>query len=219
MSATLFDSVARIARHEASARPTVSIGVVVDTFDGSGAPADHAVSVELREAGIVLPRVPLAVGALGFAALPAPGDLVVVAFADGDHHAPVVVGRLYNSDLEPPPHGEDEVVLHLPPGASTPEVAATIRPTEPTVRLQVGADVEIEVAGDAIRLTAGDATALVEATGGGRTELTVGDATLAISGRGDIEISTSGKFTVQATEVDIQGSASATVTAPQVKVN
>ncbi len=219
MSAALFDSVARIARHEAGARPTVAIGVVVDAFDGSGAVPDHAVTVELRDAGIVLPRVPVAVGALGFAAIPAAGDLVVVAFADGDHHAPVVVGRLYHAEHAPPPHGDGEVVLHLPPNTSSPNVEATIRAADPKIELRVGSNVQVEIDGDKIHLTAGDASALIEAGGGGRAELAVGGATLAISGRGDIEIETSGTFKVKATEVDIQGSASATVSAPQVKVN
>ncbi len=219
MSAALFDSVARIARHEATARPAISVGVVVDTFDGTGVPPDHAVSVELRATGLVLPRVPIAVGVLGSAAIPAAGDLVVVAFADGDHHEPVVVGRLYHDDLPPPEHGDDEVVLHLPPGDSSPGVQATIRASQPQVEVQVGGDVAVEVTGDTVRVTAGDATAVLEAGGGGRAELSVGEAVLAISGRGDIEISTSGTFTVKATEIDLQGSASATIAAPQVKVN
>lgn len=219
MSAALFDSVARIARHEAAARPGLALGVVVDTFDGGGAPPDHAVSVELRDTALVLPRVPIAVGALGFAAIPAVGDLVVVAFADGDFHAPVVLGRLYHAELSPPEHVDGEVVLQLPPGSGTPGVHTAIRAEQPQVEITVGRNVVVEITGDAVTITAGDATAVVEAGGGGRAELAVGDARLSISGRGDIEISTTGAFKVSATEVDIQGTASAKVAAPQVQVN
>jgi hypothetical protein len=38
MSAMLFDSVTRIARHEAAARSIAAIGVVVDVFDGGAVP-------------------------------------------------------------------------------------------------------------------------------------------------------------------------------------
>lgn len=219
MSAALFDSVARIARHEAAARPTVAVGVVVDTFDSGGAVADHAVTVELREAGIVLPRVPIAVGTLGFAAIPAPGDLVVVAFADGDHHAPMVLGRLYHADLAPPDHGSGEIVVALPPGEASPVLRAVVRATAPHLEVAVGNQVLVEVDDETVTVTAGSAQAVLEAGGGGRAEFSVGEATLTISGRGDIEISTPGDFKVRATQVDIQGSASAKVAAPQVQIN
>jgi phage baseplate assembly protein gpV len=219
VSAALFDSVSRIARHEAGARPTVSVGVVADTLDSGGAVADHAVTVELREAGIVLPRVPIAVGALGLAAIPAPGDLVVVAFADGDYHAPMVLGRLYHADLSPPEHTDGEVVLELPPGASSPAVRAVVRGRAPHLEVEVGSQVKVAIDDETVSVKAGDAEAVLEAGGGGRAELSVGEATLTISGRGDIEISTPGEFKVQAAQVDIQGSATAKVAAPQVQIN
>jgi hypothetical protein len=219
LSGALFDAVSRIARHEAAARPAVAVGVVVDSFDGGGSPPDHAVSVELRETGIVLPRVPIAVGALGFAAIPDPGDLVVVAFADADYHAPLVLGRLYHADLSPPEHSDGEIVLHLPPGDSAPSFRASIRGGTPQLEVQLGDEVSIEVTADTVRLTAGDAQAVLEAGGGGRAELTVGEATFTLTGRGDIEISTPGSFKVSATDIELKGSASAKITAPRVEVN
>lgn len=219
MSSALFDSVSRIARHEAAARPTVGVGVVVDAFDGSGAPRDHAVSVELRDTGLVLPKVPVAVGALGFANIPEPGDLVVVAFADGDFHAPLVLGRLYHSELEPPEHGSGDVVLHLPPGDGNPAFRAKVRGGTPELELELGDEVTVSVTADTVRLAAGDAEATVEAGGGGRAVLKVGDATLTLNGRGDIEFETSGDFKVTATNIELKASAKAKVTGAQVEVN
>ena len=46
--------------------------------------------------------------------LPAEGDLVVVLFLGGDLHAPIVVGRLYTQDLQPPQHDPRELVMQLP---------------------------------------------------------------------------------------------------------
>lgn len=219
MSAMLFDSVTRIARHEAAARSIAAIGVVVDVFDGGAVPTDHAVTVQLREAGLVLPRVPVAVGALGFAATPEPGDLVVVVFADGDVHAPVVVGRLYHADLDPPEHGPGDIVLRLPAGASTPSFEAVLRGGAPALTIQLGREISVLVDDTKVQLKAGSAEATVQAGGGGRAEVKVGAASVTITGRGDIELATTGKIILKGTDIELAGQASVTLSAPQVKVN
>lgn len=219
MTAALFDTVTRIARHEAGARSIAAIGEVVDTFDGTAAPPDHAVTVRLRETGLVLSRVPIAVGVLGAAAIPKAGELVVVLFADGDIHAPVVVGRLYHADLAVPEHSDGDVVLALPAGASPPAFRGVVRGGDPSMTLTLGTDVTVTLDDTRVRIQAGEASAAVEAAGSGRIELTIGDASLVITGRGDIEISTSGKLTLQGNEVEVKGQSSVTISAPQVKVN
>jgi phage baseplate assembly protein gpV len=219
VSSALFDSVTRIARHEASARPAVAIGVVRDVFDGSGSPPDHAVTVELRESGLVLPEVPVAVGALGTAATPEPGELVVVVFADGDVHAPVVVGRLYHADLAPPDHGPGDVVLRLPAGSSSPTFQAVLRGADPKLTINLGEDVQLEADDATVHLKVGDAEAKLESAGGGRAEIIVGDATITLTGRGDMELKTTGKITLQGADVVLKGDSSVTISAPQVKVN
>ncbi|TDE92434.1 hypothetical protein EXU48_12755 [Occultella glacieicola] len=219
MSSALFDSVTRIARHEVSARPAVAIGVVRDVFDGSGAPPDHAVTVELRESGLVLPEVTIAVGALGVAATPEPGDLVVVVFADGDVHAPVVVGRLYHADLAPPEHGAGDLVLRLPAGSSDPNFQFVLRGGDPKLTIGLGPDVRLEADDAMVHLVVGDAEAKLEAAGGGRAEIIVGDATITLTGRGDLELRTTGKLTLQGADVEVKGDSSVTISAPQVKVN
>ena len=219
MSAALFDSVSRIARHEAAARSIAAIGQVVDVFDGTGTPPDHAVTVQLRETGLVLPQVPVAVGALGYAATPQPGDLVVVVFADGDVHAPVVVGRLYHADLAPPRHGDGDIVLALPAGAADPTFRAVLRGGDPKLTVTLGTDVELTADDGTLHVKAGDAEATVEAAGGGRIELKVGDASVTVTGRGDIQLKTTGKLSLEGAQVEIKGQSSVTLSAPQVKVN
>ncbi|HYQ68286.1 hypothetical protein [Actinophytocola sp.] len=219
MTAALFDSISRIARHEAAARPTAAIGTVVDVFDGTGSPKDHAVTVELRELGLVLPQVPIAVGALGFAATPAPGDLVIVVFADADVHAPVVVGRLYHAELAPPEHGEGDIVLRLPAGEDTPTFTTVVRGADPKLTLTLGEDVTIEADDKKVHLKAGDAEATVDSGGGGRAEIKVGDATFTVTGRGDIEITATGKLTLKGSDIELTGQSSVKISGPQVKVN
>jgi Type VI secretion system/phage-baseplate injector OB domain len=219
VTATLFDSVSRIARHEAAARSIAAIGEVVDVFDGSGAPADHAATIRLRETGLLLPKVPIAVGVLGQASTPTAGDLVVVVFADGDVHAPVVVGRLYHADLAPPQHGNGDIVLALPAGAQQPSFNAVLRGGDPKLTIGFGSEVELTADDKVLQVRTGDAQATVEAAGGGRIELKIGDASVTVTGRGDITLKTTGKLSLQGGDVEIKGQSSVTVSGPQVKVN
>src|SRR5206468_1941148 len=105
MSAVLFDSISRIARHEAQARAVAGIGKVTDVFTANGPQdGDYSVTVQMRDTGLILPKVPVAVGPMGFASIPDVGDLAVVVFMEGDYNAPVVVGRVYQPDIPPPEH-------------------------------------------------------------------------------------------------------------------
>lgn len=219
MSATLFDSISRIARHEAAARSIAAIGEVVDVFDGSGTPPDHAVSVRLRESGLLLPKVPIAVGVLGHAATPTSGELVVVVFADGEIAAPVVVGRLYHADLAPPVHADGDLVLALPAGSSDPTFSAVLRGGDPELTVSFGTDITLTADDQRLHIRTGDAEASIESSGGGRIELKIGDASVKLTGRGDVTLSTTGKLILQGAEVEIKGQSSVSISGPQVKVN
>ncbi|WP_319453012.1 phage baseplate assembly protein V [Mycobacterium sp. RTGN6] len=214
MTAALFDSVARIAQHEAAARWIAAIGVVGDGIHGD----DHAVSVELRETGLLLPRVPIAVPVPGQAATPRAGDLVVLLFADGDVNAPVVIGTLYHADLAPPEHGEGDVVFALPAGEQEPTFRAVLRGADPKLTVTMG-DVEVVADDTKVHVRTGDAEATVEAAGNGRIELRVGDASVTVTGRGDIVLKTSGKLSLQANDVEIKGQSSVAISGPRVEVN
>jgi phage baseplate assembly protein gpV len=218
VTAALFDSVSRIARHEAAARSIAAIGAVVDVFDGDGDPPDHAVTVQLRETGLLLPKVPIAVTVPGQAATPRAGDLVVVVFADGDINAPVVIGSLYHADLAPPEHGDGDVVIALPAGAQQPNFRAVLRGGDPRLTITMG-DVEVVADDRKFHVKTGDAQATVESAGGGRIELKIGDASLTVTGRGDVTLETSGTLSLRATDIDIKGNGSVSISGPQVKVN
>jgi hypothetical protein len=218
VTAALFDSVARIAQHEAAARWIAAIGVVVDVFDGDGPIPDHAVSVELRETGLLLPRVPIAVAVPGQAATPRAGDLVVLLFADGDVNAPVVIGTLYHAELAPPAHGEGDVVFALPAGEKEPSFRAVLRGADPKLTVTMG-DVEVVADDTKVHVKTGDAEATLEAAGNGRIELRVGDASVTVTGRSDIVLKTPGKLSLQADDVEIKGQTSVSISGARVEVN
>src|SRR6185369_5545827 len=65
----------------------------------------------LKHEDLELPRVPIAVPHVGFAAPPRVGDLVLVQLVGGDLNQPVITGRFYHADDKPPIHTEDEILF------------------------------------------------------------------------------------------------------------
>jgi phage baseplate assembly protein gpV len=219
MSAALYESVARIARHEASARATAGVGTVVDLFEAGGPQKDHAVTVEMRDSGLVLPRVPIAVGVMGFAAIPAVGDLVLVVFLDGDFNAPVVVGRIYHPEQEPPKHSRDQIVLALPSGADPPDLMLLVKSTEPLMQLTLPGDVKIEIKDGLVAIVVGAMHVRVEGSGGGRAEIAAGGSKITLKQDGDITVKSAAKLTLEGNEVEISGVAKVKVSGAQVEIN
>ena len=220
MSATaLYDSIARIARHEAGARASASVGTVVDLFTAEAAPFDHAVTIELRDSGLILPRVPIAVGALGFAAIPAPGDLVLVVFLDGDLNAPVVVGRLYHPELEPPKHARDQWVIDLPAGSDSPTFQLMLDTAAPKLTINLPSDVAVELEDGVVRCAVGSLEITLESAGGGRATLAAGGSTITLKQDGDVTIKSAAKLKLEANEIELAGAAKVTVNGAQVEIN
>jgi hypothetical protein len=219
VSSGLVDAVARIARHEAAARGTAAVGVVTDVFPASAAVKDHAVTVRLRDSQLVLPRVPVAVGLLGFAAIPAAGDLVLVVFADGDRNAPFVVGRLYHPDADAPEHAEGEAVLCLPAGNTTPKVRLVATGDPPKLTLDLPGDVHVEIGDGVVRIEVGALSASLDSSGGGRVEVAAGGSTLTLKKDGDVTLKAAGKLALEGAEVTVKGSAKVAVTGSLVEIN
>jgi len=217
----LFDSITRIARHEAGARAIAAVGRVVEVFPADPALRDHAVSIELRDSGFVLPRVPIAVGALGFCAIPAVDDLVIVVFLDGDMNAPVMVGRLYHPKLEPPTHAEGELVLALPPGADEPKLTLKIASKDATLLLTIGDDTEmaLDCAKEKAELRVGEMKVTVDGGGGGRVEIAAGGAKISIKKDGDISISTSGNLKLEANQIELSADTKVKIGGAEVDLN
>jgi hypothetical protein len=221
VSSALYDSIVRIARHEAGARAFTGVGKVVNAYpapDGAN-PPDYAVSVEMRDTGLVLPRVPVVVGAMGFAAIPAVDDLVVVLFLEGDYNAPIVVGSLYHPDQNPPKHEEGQLVLRLPSGSSEPKLEAEINGSEPSVTLKIGDDVSIAVGKDKVQIKVGDMQVSLETSGGGRAEIAAGGSVITLKKDGDVAINSKGKLEMKANEIEINGTAKVKISGAQMEIN
>lgn len=213
-----------IARHELDQRSGAALGIVTSV---QGGPDDHSCTVALRESGVVLPKVPIAVGWLGFANLPIVDDLVIVLFLNGDLHAPVVAGRLYTHALKPPEHAPGELVAQLPVGAEAKERInlKVATPGDGTRAITLLLDGEVPVAvriDDAgIVLETKDAKVALSQSNASDAKLSVavGEAKMSFDQGGDIAIETSGKLTLKGANVEISGDASVKVAGQTIDLN
>lgn len=218
MTDLLYDAVARVARHEAAARSWATLAVVTEVHSSVLAGPDHAVTVQLRDSLVVVPRLPVAVGALGLAVTPAVGDLVLVVFADGDPHAGIVAGRLYHRDLAPPEHAAGQLVLQLPPASTSPDIDVLLEPATPEITVKVG-ETTVAITGKTATVTIGDTELLLDGNSPAKASLTCGDAKVVLDSSGDITLEATGKLQLKASEVTIEGSGSVKVSGGTVEVN
>lgn len=218
-TALLYDGIARIARHEVAARPVACAGVVTSIFPNDGTSPDHAVSVRLRESGLVLPKVPVAVGAMGMAAIPAVGELVVVTFLEGSYNAPVVVGRLYHPDQNPPKHDDKQIVLRLPSDSDHPDLNCEISSAPVRVLLTLPGDVKLEIKEDTVTVAVGETKLTVEAAGGGRLTAEAGSTSITMKKDGDVAVTSQGKITLDGTEIDITAQGKVKISGGLVEIN
>lgn len=220
MSNRLYEAVARIARHEVEARTYVSLGLVTTVHTAAAGAGDYAADVQLRDLGLSLPKVPVATGALGFAATLAVGDLVLVTFIEGDVNAPVILGRLYHADLSPPQISEGQVALQLPSGESSPApIDLLLDQNPPEVKFLVGSNTEITITDGVVAITAGDASVTLDAEGSAETRIEVGQAKMTIAAGGDITFETTGNLSMKATQIELKADATMTLSAAKVDIN
>ena len=220
----LVQAVRGIARDETRQRWFTALGIVHSVHGGS----EHACTVELREVGVVLPRVPIAVGVLGGVALPNIGDVVVVAFANGDIHAGIVLGSLYNQNTAPPDHGPGQIVLNLPAGETADDSRLLLTVDVPgtgsrsaTLTLGGTVTVEVKVDDEGVVVKAGEASLTLHqsSSSDGSAKLEVSGSSVEIEQSGDITVKASGTLKLQATNVEISGDATVKVAGQTIALN
>ncbi|AKQ66595.1 hypothetical protein A176_003507 [Myxococcus hansupus] len=109
-----------IIRAELASLRLGDIGVVTAAFPhAEGDVHNHECNVKLREGGLELRRVPITTPHVGMVSAPRVGDLVLISYVGGDPQRPLVVGRLYSDETQPPEHAEDEWRVASPPGGKT----------------------------------------------------------------------------------------------------
>ena len=101
---TIVNTLQEIIRHEMRSLRVAELGLVEAVYPHSGDSDvdNYGCDVRLKNSGLLLKRVPLAIGHIGTAAIPNVGDLVLLAFDKGDINPPIIIARLYNEKHRPP---------------------------------------------------------------------------------------------------------------------
>jgi len=206
-----------IVREELTRYRMPELGIVSTSFpktDDSG-DGNHQVNVTLRGSGVELQRAPVAVGRAGWSALPRTGDLVVVAFVDGDLNAPVVLGTVYDNTLRPPKAEALELVYQPPDD----EDSAVRR-----MHVELPGGSSITYGDDKLTITSGGTEVIVEKDG----DVSIKSAgKVTIESQGDINLEAAGNVsikaqqnaTLQGLQASVEGQAKATVKGASVGIN
>lgn len=113
---SVVETIRKIAEIEVKKLHLVELGVVTSVFPHSSDSDkdNYECNVKLKNREVELRRVPVATQHIGLVNIPHIGDLVLVAFLNGDINSPVIIGRLYTDEDRPPTNKMGEVIYKPP---------------------------------------------------------------------------------------------------------
>jgi phage baseplate assembly protein gpV len=207
VSDAMLDTMRRIAREESARFRTADVGIVTDVHPhASESDSDlYSCSVQMRNTGIVLKRVPVVTHRVGIANLPEVGALVLVEFIAGEINAPVIIGSLYNNADRPPLNGDGKAVLHLPLGASDSDAAhiEIISKDKRVLKIAMGKTL--------VTIQDDDPAISIDAAGKG---------TVTVGTNGDIKVKSAGNLELKASgDLKVEAGGTLTLKGGQVKIN
>lgn len=180
----LIDVLRAIVRDELRTLKLADLGVVTSVFPhAEGDTNNHECNVKLRHTELELRKVPIATPHVGLVSAPRVGDLVLVSYVGGDPNRPIVTGRLYSNEANPPEHAEHELVLQVPFEGETSlkidaEQSVIVTTGKNVVTIRKDGDIEIK----------GEADLKLEVSG--NVELKCADCTIDASG--EVSLGTGG---------------------------
>ncbi|HMW18424.1 MAG TPA: phage baseplate assembly protein V [Accumulibacter sp.] len=217
-------TIRQIARQEAQQQLAPALGIVGALY----ADGDYACTVTLRESGLVLPRVPIASGLIGWVAPPQEGDLVVVVFLGGEANAPVIVGRLYDERTAPPSSAAGQAIAQLPHAVADAAQALRLTVETPddgsrclTLTLAGSVQVELQIDDESISLRTQDARLRLSQSGGsdGKAELVVGGSQVTIEQSGDVSVVAEGTLKLKARQIELAADGEIKIAGQVINVN
>ena len=202
MNTDLLPELRRLIREEVHALRVAELAVVQAQHPhaSDGDNDNYAVTVRLRDTGIVLGKVPVATTRLGSVTIPPVGALVLVQFIGGDVNAPVVTGTFYNDEDRPPASDDGQVIWNLPADAA-PDDALRLEVSsagKQSVLLKLGRAVTVEIKDDepAISIDVGG-NAQVKIDSDGTVTITSAQS-LAVKASSDVKVEAQGNMELKA---------------------
>lgn len=178
-----------IVRDELKSLRLGDVAVVTSIFPhDDGDENNYECNVKLRDSDLELRKVPMTSPHIGMVSTPRIGDLVLVSYLGADPNHPVIVGRLYSDQANPPIHEPDEWRIAAPFDGETSiaiDKEEAIVGTAGKTVVTVKKDGSIEITGEED----------LKITVNGNTELSCKDCTIDASGSIDLGTGGAGVIT------------------------
>lgn len=220
---TIVDTIQEIIRHELRAVRVAEQGLVeaVYSHKEDSDNDNYGCDVRLKNSGLLLKRVPVAIGHIGTAAIPNVGDLVLLTFDKGDVNQPIIIGRLYNDEDRPPLNKTDEIIFRLPLAEDDDKtIKAAIMnhqdgspPRE--ILVEMPPKITLQINDRKVRATAGKTEMILDQPNGsggkvtviaGRTKITMNqDGDLTVESVGSMSLKAGGDLTLEGQNIKIKG--------------
>jgi uncharacterized protein involved in type VI secretion and phage assembly len=197
-----------IVRQELRGLRLSELGVVeaVHPHAAGGDNDNYGCDVRLKNSGLLLKGAALTTGHIGTAAIPNVGDLVLLAFDQGDVNGPIIVGRLYTDGARPPLNDSNEVIFRLPLAAADDKtIKGAIRnhggqspPRE--MIFELPPKITVRMTDGTVRATAGTTEMKLDQPdgSGGTVTVTAGSTTITMNQDGDIAVEAAGDLSLAA---------------------
>lgn len=193
---SIVETIRGIAEKELKKFHLPELGVVTSIFPhaSAGDKDNYECNVRLKSADgeLELRKVPIATQCIGLVGIPRIGDLVLLAFINGDINAPIVIGRLYNDEDRPPPNNAEEVV-YVPPYSRTPDVRR--------IYLEFPGGMIFRITDDEVDVNAGDTKVIIQRSGDVIIE---SKANINVKAEGDATLKAKGNMTFSGSSIKIE---------------
>lgn len=199
----------KIAEDEAKKLHIVEMGIVTSIFPhaNSGDKDNYECNVKLKNRDLELRKVPIATQHIGLTYVPNVGDLVLLAFVNGNINAPVVIGRLYNDENRPPVNNAGEIVFESPDSKK-----AGVR----RMFMKFPSGIVLTITDDELRAEVGKSVVTIKTDG----DITIeSNAKLDIKSRGNTTISSDGDMSLSGQNIKIQASGTLDIKGAMVNIN
>lgn len=191
---SIVEVIRKIAENEAKKIHTVELGVVTSVFPHS-TPSDkdnYECNVRLKNLNLELQRVQVATQVIGLVEPPRVGDLVLVAFVNGDVNMPILIGRLYN-DEDRPPVSDLEEVVYVPPYSRSKE--------KRRIYLEFPDGIVVRITDEEVMVRTGETRLIIQRDGDVIVE---SKANVTLKAEGDATIKSKGNLSLSASSIEVK---------------
>lgn len=198
-----------VVRDQLRSFKTAELGIVTQVYSHESASDknNYECDVRLRDSGLELKRVPVAMPRVGLAAIPNQDDLVLVQFLHGDIHAAVIIGRLYN-DQDRPPEAKPHEWVYISPDPAENDIRRLYLELPNGNKLLLDDD-KLVIEMGKTKLTVNNNGDIAINSNAKLTIDTKGDASVKVNG--NLELNATGDVRVEGTNVSLKGKANATL--------